>query len=485
MSIFSPKLLKAFRSIWSEGKIKQKALTAFIYSDYHNDKERLRRMFDMLVASYPHEPLYKEDVFRKALPTKSDYEDPLFRSHCFELNALFEYFLRVDALKKDVSTQAMLLAQAYQGKYEMLEKTTMNALKSEKINDYASSFLYQSLLFETQKTPEQESDAAQYLDKAVFYTEKTFIKQKLRLALTQLWRNTVYQENKPIAFLSAILTECEREESPHKIDTSIQLYIKAVRLYEANSIAHIQAARLFFEQHHKKDLTQKEQKQLFTHIQNAITREINRGNHAAFAESVAWYDLGLEKQFVFQEKNTGQLSETTFLNIANVKSICHQFDAYTQFVETYKTKLKSSTPSIILDLCHSNYLLNRYEKDKKKQDLDTALSLLRTIKPVTDFQKLTYHVCYIKLLYHQKRTTSLEALINRLTTFEAFLDRIKHISNYKRNQYLEFCKAVDRILDIENLNSKVAKKTAKAAFLNDLEQKEVLNKVWLMRQING
>lgn len=399
---------------------------------------------------------------------------------------------------KDLKTESQETISTY--KKKILEKLSVEQLG--KVHRQSLNFIKSEKYFDDV-----------IINNAQFFTDCDYLFKRLRLSLTFHGIKKMRQLDNDLVNIDELLNIVQMPV--YHADVKIELYSKVLKLYLNNSNHDFENTVQDFEIKYDQ-LEKGQQNELFTHIQNYTIRNINTiGNFEYYKIAHKWFKLGITDKFIEVSKSS-KLSETMFLNIANVASAAQDFLFCKKFIADYKDFIACENPKNTVELCNVNLKLNQYQKDKRSIKLIDIYNDFKLIKPTTFVLKLTCWILELKLYFYdididiiekkeklklkeiEKLTghEKLEALDNlekishtklnnKIKNFENNLEKLKGLDKQKKAEYLIFCEMLKKIKILEK------KKLSKKDFLalkNDLiveisTEKLLPNRFWLLQQI--
>ena len=302
-------------------------LTRFVKSEYNNGGQKiLTNLFDAIIAYYPHYQFDRKEIYKK-ITGESGFEEMdkkkenLFNSYISQLNGIVEQFLMTEQLKTDHFLQQQLLAKAYLEKNDFSKflKTNSSAKKRLPANQSDSERKLATLGLDLVFHPEYDNlkDKSLLLD-TLLHTERGAIFEQLKIyaelfSISILVNNPIHLK-KVTAFLKKSTKKEFLDFIPIKVYTQVlhfrikneaEKYLEILDLFESNFSIFSKA----------------EQMQLFSLIQGFNIRNINN-NQNCINQTYDFFNLGIKLNCFEMGK---PISDTTFLNIANSKSMLYKF----------------------------------------------------------------------------------------------------------------------------------------------------------------
>ena len=450
-------------------------LERFVSSSYHNKGQQiLPALLNELLKSYPNYNIDEEEIY-KIITDREKFSMASWRSYCSQLNGLVEQFLIQEQLQENTFFQQQLLAKAYQ------KRKSANEIKvyEKMLNDEKNSFsVEQKAKIYRQFLVHSSADAfpdADILEQAQFYTDCDFLFKRLRLALTAAARQQVYQQTYNLVPISDVVKMAQLPV--YQTIIRIKLYTEVLQLYSDKSETFFKQTVQNFKENYQ-HLDSKQQKELFSHIQNQITQKINtQGNLEAYQIAHEWFSLGLKEKFIAPD-NKRKLSEAMFMNIANTAAIVNVFEECEHFIKTYQSLINSKSAFKIVLLCEVNLLLCRYQATKKDDLLAQAQAILLKIAPKSLFLKLNCRIIDLKISYYKE-----DVVENKLLNFKLYLDNQTKMEEHKKLGYINFCSSLKEIVRLQTLQVTLNQKEydiRKYALLEVLKNTKVLSsRFWL------
>ena len=457
----------------------------FLYSPYHNKREKIRQLFDHMAPFAPHfdhPDLNKPWLFQQ-LFGDAPYSDPRINnviSDCLHLLYDFlaqEQFRQQDMLKKDFTLEALLNREAHRD-IDRLSRWYREGLDRQPQRNadfyYKEHLLYDKLdrFFFTKGQRSYDANLQRKSDSLdVFY-----LASKFRIACDMASRNTVteatyechlledllryYQAHRPAldahtligVFYKTLLMLTEREQEQHYYDLKAQLAVQA---------------HLF---------TDEELRELYIYPLNYCIKKINSGRSDYYAEVLDIYKMMLDKKIAFRN---GFLPQWTFKNISTVGIRLKAYEWTAHFIDRYEQYLLPEERDNAL-------AFNRAALFYAKKDFKQALQTLHNV----DFVNTSYHlgakIIQLKSYYELQETEALYALIE---ASKKFIRRNRQLSEYGKKANLNFFKMARRIHHLRSLQSTESEAVFSRKYKTLLESigrsDSLANKDWLEETIRS
>ncbi|MCB0542527.1 MAG: hypothetical protein R2791_06830 [Saprospiraceae bacterium] len=199
---------------------------------------------------------------------------------------------------------------------------------------------------------------------------------------------------------------------------------------------------------------------------NHCIRRINRGDTASLPEILGFYELGLEKKLLHDER--GFLSKYTYNNILMAILALEDWPRAENFLEAYKDQLPAAERDHI-------YAYNLAIFHFRQGAYDQAQELLRSLNMSDAMYNLEVRKMLLKIYYEQNAFDALESLLENLLTW---LRRHGEIG-YHREMYRNLARFTGKLLSLPPSDREKREKLAKKIRDTPL----VAERSWLLSKI--
>lgn len=449
------------------GSVEKKECAAFLKSPYHNRREDVLRLWEMVASGKPafSEP---QKAFSTVYPGQT-FNDASWRHLQSYLLGCVEAFLAQRTWEKTPLLSDLHLMPIYRKKNlrKPLEHTLRRALenldKMPRDSNYYH-FLYQIeweryAAAQVQQGRTQENNLAAVSRAFDIYSAAN----KLRLACLIASHRAVYQVEYDTSFLPELLQFVEKSDL-------LEVPIVALYFYCYQSLTEgredsFRAFRRELETQGK-SLPESETRTFALLAINYCIRMLNTGELRYVREAFDLYRIGLDTGALLEN---GHLSRFAFKNIVALGLKLEAFDWVERFIEQYEPYLEEKYRA-----AHSDYNLAKVHFAQK--DYRSAMPLLARVGETDLLLNLDSRVMLLKMYYETEEWDALDAL---LASFKILLLRKKKVIGYHSTHYLNTLRYIQKLVRLNKHDKKAA-----GAFRTELEaNKSVIEKDWLLEQV--
>lgn len=442
----------------------------FLASPYHNRREDVRRLFDLLEEYLHHLQVAPErEAVYKKIYGEGAYDDQQLRLLASYLLRALETFLRLEELFGRSNEEDALLLAAYRRRRldRHFQKTLRRARKQlDRRPLRHPEYHYASFQLERQQY-QLLSTAGRTRDLNLQPLEdelhRAFLSMKLRQACLALSHQSVYKTEYRLALSEEILAEAARPEYED---------VPAVRVYYLGARSLRRPEREDYFRGFREELLAAfdrfppaEQRDLLLIALNFCIRRINEGQPPYLREALALYRRGLDDDLLLE---AGKLSRFTYNNVTGIALRLAELDWAETFVEQYRDELDP-------DYREATYNLNAARLAYARRDFDRALRHLQQADYRDLINNLVAKTLQLKIYYESGEYDLLDA---HLRTMRSFLRRQRRLGYHQRN-YLNIVRLTRKLL-----TSNPYDRQARAQLRAEIEGAEPLTeKGWLLEQL--
>lgn len=464
--MYNSKLVDVFYSL---DKIQLRALQKFVQSPYHNKRQDVIKLFDLMYKT-PLEnrtALRKEKAFAKVFGKEKYAADKMDYTMSFFFKTIEQFLIIEGKLEQAHYSQIVLmdeyqklgLTKHFQQVLQLAEKKLEESpLRDINYHEHTFEIEYQHAQFLSL----QERDASKNLQELSSKLDLRFLAQKLKDACRLLAHQAVAKQQYDFGLLHSILPYVQN--TPKLLDyPAIALYY-----YYYQSICDEKGNEEFFKKFKTAFLqsTQAfedaELQDLYTLAINYCVKKVNIGQEEYQQELFDFYDVGLKLNILI---DNGKLNQFKFSNITKLALRLDKIEWTEKFIEDYK--------GLVDEQYHDTYIHNAYSMLYFAQGkYEEAMKRLQQVDYKELFITLDAKILLIKVYYELGEYDVLESYIN---SFKVFLRR-KDILAYHREIYKNFIRIIQKLIYLRSFDE-----AAKEKIRLEVEQtKKILEKKWLL-----
>ncbi len=406
----------------------------------------------------------------KAIFPKKEYLKDNWRTYCSILNALIEDFLVYEQLKSDEILQQQLLAKAlekqkkadkiYQELEKKIEKKSLSAEKSLHLVALHEALFYQN----TYQKIDNKNDPIVNFFKNL---DDFYLIQKLKFANATLAQSSVFKGKVSIFLLDEILNFCAQNHD----NELVVIYTHLVKLYQKDTKEQFELAKKYFDQH-KEKIAKEEQKIIFGHLQNFLTRKNNQGHEWV---TIPLFDL--KKETI--ELTVTEITDTSFINMVSAGCLVKELDYCETFIQEKQKYLSGANKEIVISLANTTLLFHRFIAKGDRDNLEKILEINRNIATLKGdlIYNLSLRLIISKTFFELSKldNTYIASLQNEIQKFKQYIIQ-KKLSSEKTELYFNFCTYLQKISD------KSHDSEALSTLKTEIQQLNMINKKWLLEQ---
>lgn len=447
--------------------IEKKECIVFLKSPYHNRREDVIKLWEMIGASKT-QAFDAKTAFSSIYPGQL-YKDAQWRHLQSFLTGNIEAFLAQRAWEKTPLLSDLHLISVYKDK--KLPKTLEYTLRraKDRLQKIPQDSNYYHLLYtlewehyaasQVQQGRTQENNLAAVSKAFDIYAAAN----KLRLACLMESHKAVFKVEYDHAFLPELIRFVQKSDLIHI--PIVALYYHCYAALTEGSEESFRAFRRELETQGK--ALPEDETRTFTLLAiNYCIRRLNSGEIRYVREAFDLYQIGLETRALLEN---GFLGRFAFKNIVALGLKLEEFAWVEQFIEQFEPFLEEKYRE-----AHHDYNLAKVHFAQK--NYDRAMPLLARVGENDLLLNLDSRVMLLKMYYETGELDALDAL---LASFKILLLRKKKVIGYHSAHYLNTLRYIQKLVRV-NLNDK----KAAASFRAEIEaNKAVIEKDWLLEQV--
>lgn len=468
--MYSSKLVDVFYSL---SKSQLRALRKFVRSPYHNKREDVIALFELLYKTplTNRTALRKENAFSKIFGKKNYSADQMDYVMSFLFKVIEQFLVYENSVEDKIRVQVALMNEYRKLGLPKHFQQSLNSARKEQeknplrdINYHENAFAIESeyYLFLALQQRNTSNNLEALDTKMNFY----FLSQKLKNACLLLAHQAVYKQQYDFSLLNVLLSYIESTPELLK-QPSIGIYYyyyKAITDENLSDSFFQKFKTIFLESTFLFD--KKEVTDLYVFAVNYCIKKSNIGKNEYRLELFDFYDAGLKLKILLDENQ--KLSPFTFYNITKVALRLGKIDWTKEYLEKYKKYVDKEF--------HDSYVHNAYSTLYFAQEKYDEIKIrLQQVDYSELFLTLDVKVLLIKVYYKLDEYDVLESFIN---SFKVFLRR-KEILAYHQEIYKNFIRMIQKLINLPPFN-----RAAKTKLRTEIEGiDKLLEKKWLLKQL--
>lgn len=300
-----------------------------------------------------------------------------------------------------------------------------------KTEDYLLTHQLHNLIYYNADTPKTE-EYVEHLHQSVHQLDQYFCINVLRDAAEMRARARILDTpHQQPALLNAVLDYCRANVASPE-NTLLLVYYLVVELYqsELEESGFRRMMQVFDAHFHSLPAT--DRILLLRHLINIGIALISRG-YSVEPELLSLYQRAIDAGMLMENN---RITANTFINIANLASLCKAFDWAFQFIETYAVFLEPSQKNPTVQLAKAGVY---YNQGKLNMAQDCLIQELFTMP----FFDMLSRGLLLKIIFDRYLLdgTDYEFLRNQLNTFQKYIPG-RTITNEKKQAQLNWIKMV-------------------------------------------
>ncbi len=381
-------------------------------------------------------------------------------------NCIEKLLLVENVIQKPIASTYYLTQALYEKDIEKMAIPSLTNLQKE-VNkaifdtewNYPTQKLVQKLLYQQQR--DENSNYQAMLDALDTY----YCVEKLKLATYVNSHQTLFQ----IKYQQTLLTECIQwlqrnihQQSPLTIAYLYVYYFQNSPTWESYILLKKQLMD------YETELPFEELKKLYLLLINLSITEMNKGVKEYASELFIMYQKAVQNNYLYLDET--HISRFTYSNTVAIGLRLKEYTATYYIIQNWKTLVEEEYQEALYTFNLSRYY---YEiKEYKK-----ALKLLLNNQYDDIHLEIAAKSIVIKIYYETRAWDTLESVIASLKMYL----RRKEVTEYHKDNYLNFIQFTYRLLELDTDNKKEVDKLKKQIIATDL----AINKDWLLLQLNN
>ncbi|HNR19004.1 MAG TPA: hypothetical protein PKN75_01960 [Bacteroidia bacterium] len=450
-----------------------KAFEKLVRSPFYNVNENVDELYFIIkkfAPAYIDDELNLEHISKLLFKSKKAQLTKL-RYVMTDLTRLLEKFLVMLSLEKNNNTEKKLLLNMLNERnadkffqIHLTESTIQQKLKPLDMQFYETAFQLEEMQYEfdSSRKNRKSDDALQNLSDNLdlFYLTR---KLKYSCEITNRQNILNVQYNNPIIKnVISFLNDGNYKDVP-----LVAIYHTILlTLSEPDNEKHFVRLKQLL-QKHTRQITQKENRDIYAFAQNYCIRKVNTGKTNFLRELFELYKTVLTEKIIFDNK---QISHADFKNICAIAIRVNELKWAENFIAEHQFKLPK-------DLRNNSVNYNMARLHFAKKEYKQAVRLLTQI----EFTDVYYHLDSKSLLlkvYYE--TENLQPLYSLISAFKIYLKRSKLISDYQRLVYKNLVTYVKKFASV-----KEGKKIDIKLLSKEIEaEKNIADIGWLKEKLN-
>lgn len=453
-------------------------LRDYLYSDYFNKNESVRRLYDHLRQAPESE---KESAFAVVFGEDAPYKAAEMNHLLSHLGDLVIAFLGQEQWQQNPVHHLHAAMQVLR-QYGLVKHFTTAARQHERlwqrqpradVQRLWELYLHHSEMdaFFLMK-PRRVYDS--HLQEKSNTLDAFYIAEKLRIACDMTNRNIVINANYECRWLPEI--ESTLRQNPQYLEVPVvRIYYTILNMLRNNEDADYQQLRQLI-QDHIYDFSVPDIQGICDYAQNYCIRKINSGQGDYYAEFLNMYKFQLQYHILYRN---GYLEEWDYKNIVTAGIRLKDFEWTEQFIHNSRSALRTQ----VSENAYCYNLAAFYHATRQYRE---ALRWLQDV----DFTDMSYHlgakIIQLKIYYELQETSALEALAD---AFRLLVQRSRDLSEYRRRANLNFIRLTQKMARLREQKDYTARKKWEKAWeelrQNAVQMQPLANAEWIQEQLGA
>lgn len=448
----------------------RKQFRKFLESPFHNQRQEIRDLYEVLLSFSKPEERDKEALWKKLHPGQA-FRYARLRHIMSELLELANDFLAWTALQSEPDRRQFQVSKQYlaRGLDQLVHSNwkKRNAGKRERlfrVENALQDFEWAQLMAGLGPSfgRKQEEDISRHFEGL----DEWIVLQKLRQAMSYASHQRLFESDSPfseVRYWEGIQSE---------ISPEWRLRFPLLELFEAaTKLLALQDEASFFHlrellDRHGPGIHPTELRTLYLIAINFCVKQLNFGQDRFTPILFDIYLNGLATSWLFEK---GKLSPWTYKNIVSVGLKLERYDQIEAFIEAYRDHLPE-------EYRHDYSQHANAELYFAKGEYRRVLRTMRHIHLKDPITRMRYRIIQIKACYELREVSLLESQIDN---FLQFLRWEKH-SAYHKQHYSDFVSNIRQLIRLPPGSEKAAQ-----AFLSHLSSSNgFIEKKWLMEKVS-
>lgn len=387
----------------------------------------------------------RERLFRKIFPRGRKFNSNELSKRLSETNVFVKRFFCSEQLKKteEVATNYHLLAKtaAYHGNYSMLVNIYDDFYKTLNDQPYRGSQFYEeewkinkNIYYNPEHPKHLANDSR--LERTMESLDRMYVLNKLEQAI-ELYNNQIFSKQKLKGRLWEEVFALAREYG--KEQKIFQLYVDLIELLRKPPLNEQQFTQLLQDYYLLMPaFTPAENRKLLVVIINYANKLLNKGHTEQYRTIFTLYQKADENNLLVYRK---RITAYTFLNIITVATELGEVAYAKRFIQKYTPCLPPKTADSIKKLTEALLAFGAKE-------YNSAITKAVDTKNEAFPNRIIADLLVIRCMFMQgiDQGTVGGMLTKYLENFRGFASRTIHLSDSKRETYLNFCRIFNRLL---------------------------------------
>ncbi len=470
------KLIQLLQSLREE---EFKRLQSFIQSPFHNSNKRLLKVYRLLKLHFPDfqsKQLEEKRLFSQLFPG-DQFDDYKLRRLFSQFTKLVEQYLTHLELEEQdfIASKLYVKALSRRDTYPQFVKEIKGlkeSLISQAFRDEENYFecIQLDYLYFNHPLTEKYTLKDDSLDRMYQELDFFYVLAKYKYGIGLKNRDRILRK-KSATSLPPLLVEAAGQATitDHPL---LSLYQLVWALFESpNDSSFYDLKKAFFPE--IAALRRDDQRNIFLSGLNYTNRQINKGVHPFYQESLEWYKLGLKHDLIIEN---GNMTGVAFNNICLLGCIVQDFDWTRQFIEHYQIYLD---PSIKEDAMTANMGVLYFHQGDFKNTISTLYNHSFSKVYQLRTRLIIARAAFEQLLLKQD---VYDFLISQIEAFEKFIARDRLYATQRIDGQLN---TVDLIKTCaKKMRQGVAKKDLAAWMRQEIQKdKEFAASNWLKEKM--
>lgn len=453
-------------------KIERREFDKFLHSQYFNQREDVRLLFQFLLLDMEQDDgsLAKEKAFSAIYPGKKYDEKQIRYTMSFLYGLLRQYLTQKELEANPIQQQLLTIKALRKRKVQKLFDAEWQATKKELDSmpqknidtHYYSYSLHNEQLLDAIAKSRSATPGFTELSKEL---TNFFLANVLHHACLSKSYQTIAKLNYTPELLPQVLEHVSNNDYSKvpAVLTYFHCYQMLAGEEALNGFRHLMEDI----EHLGKHFTKHELKDLHILALNFCIRKVNEGHEDYKPELFKLYKSGLSNGVFLED---GQLSRFTYKNIVASGLGLNQFDWVKNFIEEHKAFLDKKYRQ-------SSYCFNLALYHFKKEEYTDAMLLLQQVGTDDLLNNLNARRILLRIYYDLGEW---EALHSLLDSFQNYIYRKKDLG-YHREFYLNLIRTTRKLIHLDLHDKRLV-----SQLRSEIESKEnVYEKTWLLEKLGA
>jgi hypothetical protein len=444
-------------------------LKKFVRSPYHNTRQDVIALFDVLRAS-DLDKITEENLHQALFPQRAFNKKELAYVMNYLMKVIENYFavqhLEAQPALQQFAIAKEALARRQKNIFQQKIGKAATLLAAEGITTIESHQLqYELEMALCDQQMNEERGASLNLKQPSDRLESIAIASLLRQACSMLTHENISEVAYEYSLLHHLLPYLESPENSYLLKQAvIALYYHSYKMLKEADVLHFQQLKGLLLTH-RESLSSRDLKNFYIISINFSIKQLNSGQSSYVQEAFDLYQKALEDEVLLDH---GSISQFHYKNIAALGLGLKAYDWVEAFLIQYREKLEGQYQAL-------NFNYNFAKLHYEKGEYEAALELLQAVKYDESLPNLTSRILLLKIFYELDEK---EVLSSYLNSFEGMVRRQIKVSYHKKS-YLNLIAFMRRILNT-NPYDKAARQKLRMAIA---DKKPLPEKKWLLAKL--